>query len=100
MLKGDPAKTIRIEQEGGETADKIYKVEGVELLKKGDRLLLFLNERGIIITPSFGLNIDADGNIQTAYYPEDYAAPASAEDDPYTISVSDYAALITDCLAK
>lgn len=97
-IKGDRQDTLIFKQEGGETEDKIYKVEGIELPKKGDRLLLFLNDRGLIITPDYGMTVDSDGNITTSYFPEDYNS--SKITGAVTISVDDYAALIEGYLEK
>ncbi len=95
-IKGEHEDTVIFKQEGGETEDKIYKVEGIELPEKGDRLLLFLNERGLIITPDFGLDVDSNGNIVTTHFPEGYLSTATA--DSNTISADDYAGLIKDYL--
>ena len=96
-LKGEHTSPITYSQSGGETSDHIYISEDMEQAKKGDRFLIFLNENGFAISPSFRLLVDADGNVTSGFFPASCSAMFSASEP---ISVDEYAELITDYLAK
>lgn len=99
MLKGEVrTESIVYTQSGGETKDTIYVLDGIEPFGKGDRVLIFLNERNSTLSPSFRFVIDDNSNILPYCYPADYLLSETAMNS--SIPVSDYAALITDYLSK
>ncbi len=96
-LKGVHQDTIEYIQAGCETEDRIFICDdGAYNLNIGERVLIFIGSNGMMLTPAFLRPIDADGNIQTGYFPEGYVSTASA--DSNTISADDYAGLIKDYL--
>ena len=92
-LKGEHKSSVIFVEEGGETEDHIYIVDNRELLKEGDRVMIFLHVSGVMLSPTYMRMIDVDGNISTISFPEGY------EHTSNTISIDDYAALISDYLA-
>jgi len=96
-LKGEQKKTTVFHQEGGETKDRIYIVDGIEILKEGDRVLLFLRESGHAVSPTYVLRIDSDNNITPSYFPTNSVWTASSAGK---INVYDYAELITNYIEK
>ena len=95
-LKGEDKDSVVCIQQGGELDDRIYMVDGVELLKEGDRVLVFLDANNHVLTPIYLRLIDENEKIQTHKYPEGYVSTATA--DSNTISADDYAGLIKDYL--
>jgi len=93
-LKGEHKRKITYVQSGGITKDSVYWNHGHELLREGERVLLFLNEEGRLVDLYYVLCIDRDDNIAPYYfhYPEGYAFESK------TINVYNYAQLITDYL--
>ncbi len=96
-LKGEHKDTIVCIQDGGELEDRIYVVDGVELLEEGDRVLLFLDSNNFMLTPAYVRLIEANDMIQTNKFPAGHISTASVGTS--MISVDDYAELIKDYLA-
>jgi len=93
-VKGDPAapSVIYIEP-GGETADTIYKISGVEEVEEGETYLFFLNGRGSFLSPATLLKVE-DGLVT----PSPDMSPEGEGQTPHAIPLDGYLEIVKGLL--